>query len=122
MPETITVRNQEVALKNLKNPLRQDQGNLTKYIREGGEIYFKNCFLCHGDLLDGKGIFGESFFPPPADFTHSASVTTLPESYAYWRIMKGGQGLPGVVGDLRGFVPEELPGFGRQHVAALGQE
>ena len=94
MPETITVRNQEVALKNLKNPLRQDQGNLTKYIREGGEIYFKNCFLCHGDLLDGKGIFGESFFPPPADFTHSASVTTLPESYAYWRIMKGGQGLP----------------------------
>lgn len=94
MPETIWVQGKEVALKNLKNPLLKDQANLTKHIREGGEVYFKNCFLCHGDLMDGKGLFGDRFFPPPADFTHSVSVVTLPESYAYWRIMKGGPGLP----------------------------
>jgi len=94
MPETIRVQGKEVALKNLNNPLLKDQANLTKHIREGGEVYFKNCFLCHGDLMDGRGLFGDRFFPPPADFTHSVSVVTLPQSYAYWRIMKGGPGLP----------------------------
>ncbi|MFQ5449620.1 MAG: c-type cytochrome [Nitrospinaceae bacterium] len=94
MPETITVRDREVHLKDLKNPLREDSKNLDEWIREGGNIYFKNCFFCHGDLLDGKGLFGKSFFPPPADFTQPSSVITLPESYAYWRIMKGGLGLP----------------------------
>lgn len=94
MPESIMVRGKTVALEQLQNPLRQDQANLAKNIRGGGEVYFKKCFFCHGDHLDGKGLFGNRFFPPPADFTHSTSVTTLPESYAYWRIMKGGPGLP----------------------------
>lgn len=94
MPESIMVRGKAVALKHLKNPLRQDQANLAKNTYEGGEVYFKKCFLCHGDHLDGKGLFGDRFFPPPTDFTHPASVVTLPESFAYWRIMKGGQGLP----------------------------
>jgi DMSO reductase family type II enzyme heme b subunit len=94
IPKSITVKGKTVSLKNLKNPLRRDKANLSKNIREGGTVYFKKCFFCHGDHLDGKGIFGNRFFPAPADFTHSNSVTTLPESYAYWRIMKGGQGLP----------------------------
>jgi len=94
MPESIRVRGKAIALKHLKNPLRQDQTSLTKNIRAGGEVYFKKCFLCHGDHLNGKGLFGNRFFPPPADFTHPTSVVALPESYAYWRIMKGGQGLP----------------------------
>lgn len=95
MPESILVRGNTVALKGLKNPLRQDQANLSQNIRAGGEVYFKKCFFCHGDHLDGKGLFGDRFFPPPADFTHPTSLVTLPESFAYWRIMKGGQGLPG---------------------------
>ena len=94
MPDTIRVRGKEVALKNLKNPLTGDPANLAQHIREGGNVYFKKCFLCHGDLMDGQGLFGDRFFPAPADFTHPASVITLPESYAYWRIMKGGRGLP----------------------------
>jgi mono/diheme cytochrome c family protein len=94
MPESIMVRGKTVALKQLKNPLRQDPASLEKHIREGGKVYFKKCFLCHGDLMDGKGLFGDRFFPPPGDFTSPASVITMPESYAYWRIMKGGPGLP----------------------------
>ena len=105
MPESIMVRGKAVALKYLKNPLRQDQANLAKNIHEGGEVYFKNCFLCHGDHLDGKGLFGDRFFPPPADFTHPISVVTLPESFAYWRIMKGGQGLPGKFGPWDSAMP-----------------
>jgi len=94
MPDSITVQGKSVALKHLQNPLRQDQANLAKNIHEGGTVYFKKCFFCHGDHLDGKGLFGDRFFPPPADFTHTSSVVNLPESYAYWRIMKGGPGLP----------------------------
>ena len=94
MPDSITVQGKSVALKHLENPLRQDQANFAKNIHEGGAVYFKKCFFCHGDHLDGKGVFGDRFFPPPADFTHTNSVITLPESYAYWRIMKGGQRLP----------------------------
>ncbi len=91
MPESITVRGKQVALKNLKNPFPK---NSEQNIRQGGEIYIKNCFFCHGDLLDGNGLFGKSFFPPPASFIHSQSILTQPESFAYWRIMKGGMGLP----------------------------
>ncbi len=94
MPESITVQGKTIALKGLKNPLRQNPASLSKNIKEGGEVYFRKCFFCHGDHLDGKGLFGNHFFPPPADFTHQTSVTALPESYSYWRIMKGGQGLP----------------------------
>ncbi len=94
MPDSIMVQGKTVVLKDLQNPLRQDQANLAKNIHEGGAVYFKKCFFCHGDHLDGKGLLGERFFPPPADFTHTNSVIDLPESYAYWRIMKGGPGLP----------------------------
>jgi mono/diheme cytochrome c family protein len=95
MPKSITVGGQVIALKDLKNPLRSGNSDqLAKNIHEGGKIYFKNCFLCHGDLLDGRGIFGESFTPPPADFTHPESILSKPEPYAFWRIAKGGKGLP----------------------------
>ncbi len=94
MPESITVGGKVYYLKSLTNPLRDDPVSLQKNIRAGGEVYFKHCYLCHGDLMDGKGVFGDRFFPEPADFTHSASALTLPESYTFWRIMKGGPGLP----------------------------
>ena len=64
-PESITIGDKKISLKGLKNPLPSSP----ETTQEGGEIYIKNCLLCHGDLLDGKGIFGESFFPAPANFT-----------------------------------------------------
>ncbi|MBI4390233.1 MAG: c-type cytochrome, partial [Nitrospinae bacterium] len=94
MPETLTVKGKETVLKSLENPLQGDAGNRSQYLREGGEIYFTKCFLCHGDLLDGSGVFGDRFFPKPANFRDPRSILSKPESYAYWRIMKGGQGLP----------------------------
>lgn len=94
MPETIQVKGKKIQLKSLQNPLRGDTANLKKYVREGSEVYFKNCFLCHGDLLDGDGVFGKSFFPEPASFKTQPTLAEKPESYAYWRIMKGGKGLP----------------------------
>jgi len=92
-PDTLSVGGQAVRLNDLKNPLRQDSIKLKKYIKEGGITYFKNCFLCHGDLMDGRGLFGNRFFPHPADF-HKAIDQGKSESHFFWRILKGAQGLP----------------------------
>ena len=89
-PESITLNGKNILLKGLKNPFPSSP----EIVKEGGEIYIKNCFLCHGDLLDGKGIFGESFFPTPANFIKKNSVVSKTPAYAFWRIMKGGKGLP----------------------------
>lgn len=104
-PDTINVKGKLVELKNLKNPLRTDTANLEKHIKEGGEIYIKNCFLCHGDLLDGKGVFGESLFPPPANFKGPGSILSKPEYYSYWRVVKGGKGLPKKYGPWNSAMP-----------------
>ena len=93
LPEAIHVKGQKVPLKKLGNPLRQDPKNLKQNIKSGGKTYFKHCFLCHGDLMDGRGLFGNRFSPAPADF-HQAIAQGKSESYFFWRIMKGGKGLP----------------------------
>jgi mono/diheme cytochrome c family protein len=93
-PEKISIDGKTVKLKSLKNPFRNNTGSLQKVVREGKEIYFTNCFLCHGDLLDGKGVFSDSLFPPPANFKASKGILDKQEYYSYWRIAKGGPGLP----------------------------
>jgi mono/diheme cytochrome c family protein len=90
IPVSILFKNESLTLKNLKNPFEDDP----KILKKGGTLYTKHCFLCHGDLLDGNGLFGKSFTPPPADFTRLDSILSRPQAYTFWRIMKGGQGLP----------------------------
>ena len=90
IPDSLAILGRSISLKDLKNPLQADEKNFQK----GSDVYFKNCFLCHGDHLDGKGVFGESFNPSPANFRGPESIISKPQIYAYWRIMKGGRGLP----------------------------
>jgi len=94
IPESISAWGKKFPLKELKNPLRDDAGQLQNNLKAGQKIYFEKCFLCHGDLLDGNGLYGKSFFPPAANFTSPKSILTKPDSYAFWRITKGGPGLP----------------------------
>jgi mono/diheme cytochrome c family protein len=93
-PENISIDGKSVTLKTLTNPLRDNSNSLQKVLLEGKEIYFKNCYLCHGDLLDGKGVFSDSLFPPPANFNAPKGILDKPEYYTFWRIAKGGKGLP----------------------------
>ncbi len=94
-PKSIVVKGKTVDLTSLKNPYQKGSSKYPEHLEEGAEVYFRNCYLCHGDLLDGKGVFGDRFFPPPANFRHPANgVIYKPQAYAYWRIMKGGAGLP----------------------------
>jgi mono/diheme cytochrome c family protein len=93
-PAAIQFRGKELPISGLDNPLRKDQGNFARNVAAGGEIYIKNCMFCHGDNLDGQGHFAAGFNPPPANFQDPGTIAMLQEAYLFWRIAKGGPGLP----------------------------
>jgi mono/diheme cytochrome c family protein len=93
-PGQVTVRGKSFNLIGLENPLRKEPDKMAQYIDEGKVIYFQNCFFCHGDNLDGGGHFAQGFIPPPANFVDTGTIAQLQESYVFWRIAKGGPGLP----------------------------
>jgi len=97
-PSNIRVYGKSYDLLKLENPLCQEaekgSEEFAEMVNEGGELYYKNCIYCHGDLLDGKGHFGEGFNPRPANFQDVGTIAQLQESYLFWRITTGGPGLP----------------------------
>lgn len=92
-PSSITFRGKTITLAGLNNPLRS-QGKLEDHYLEGRRVYYQNCLPCHGDLLNGAGHFALGFSPAPADFTDNGTIAQLTESFVFWRIAKGGPGLP----------------------------
>ena len=93
-PGSIQFRGKEIQITGLDNPLRKDQASFKKHVAAGGEIYIRNCVYCHGDNLDGKGHFAYGFNPPPANFQDPGTIAMLQEAFLFWRIAKGGPGLP----------------------------
>ena len=93
-PSEIDFKGKTIKILGLENPLRKGSANLAGNIEEGKEIYYKNCFFCHGDDLDGKGNFAQAFNPPPPPFRGTDTIAQLPESYVFWRVAKGWRGLP----------------------------
>jgi len=74
----------------LANPLQPTETN----IQIGKGIYASRCSPCHGGNFDGKGSAAPGFNPPPANFRDSGTIAQLQESFLFWRIKKGGVGLP----------------------------
>ena len=93
-PASIQFRGKEIQITGLDNPLRKDQVNFKKYVAAGEETYIRNCVYCHGDNLDGRGHFAYGFNPPPANFQDPGTIAMLQEAFLFWRIAKGGPGLP----------------------------
>jgi DMSO reductase family type II enzyme heme b subunit len=93
-PPTISFRGKTVDLQVTDTPVRKDVANRDKHLRAGGAIYIRNCMYCHGDNLDGKGHFAHGFNPAPIDFTDPGTIAQLSEGFLFWRIAKGGPGLP----------------------------
>jgi DMSO reductase family type II enzyme heme b subunit len=97
-PDTISFRGKEINLQQTDTPVRKDikqnPGNAAKHYAAGAAIYIQNCVYCHGDLLDGQGHFAHGFNPPPADFVGPNTIAQLSEGFVFWRIAKGGPGLP----------------------------
>ncbi len=73
----------------VKNPLPWTDAN----IREGGILYMQNCAMCHGDALDGNGMFARAWQPRPANFRDTGTFAQLDENYVFWRIKEGGPGI-----------------------------
>ena len=93
-PLQISFRGKPLQIQGLENPLRSDAAKFDEYVEEGAVVYFENCFFCHGDNLDGKGHFVDALNPRPANFVNTGTIAQLQESYVFWRISKGGRGLP----------------------------
>ena len=74
--------------------LDADKHEYMKSITEGGTIFFENCHYCHGDQLNGLGMFSHVFNPTPANFIDPGTIAMLRESFLFWRVAKGGPGLP----------------------------
>ena len=115
-PGAIQVHGQNLVLQQAKSPFRVDENGkysegiedkylkanpfddkavpYMKFVREGGEIFFQNCHFCHGDNLNGRGMFAFAFNPIPANFTDPGTIAQLQETFVFWRVSKGGIGLP----------------------------
>jgi mono/diheme cytochrome c family protein len=97
-PALISVHGTEYDLQTVDSPVRAiehtDPEEYARRIADGRRLYYQNCFYCHGDLMQGEGIFAHGFFPVPTDFQDPGTIAQLQESYLFWRVAKGAPGLP----------------------------
>jgi mono/diheme cytochrome c family protein len=103
-PTSLNFQGKTMNLTGLNNPLRS-QGDLQTHYEEGKRIYYENCLACHGDRLDGLGHYSHGFNPAPANFQDIGTIAQLTESYVFWRIAKGGPGLPNEGGPWNSAMP-----------------
>jgi DMSO reductase family type II enzyme heme b subunit len=97
-PDSISFKGKEINLQAHDTPVRKDiaqnPASREKHLAAGAAVYIRNCMYCHGDALNGQGHFAHGFNPPPADFVGPNTIAQLSEGYVFWRIAKGGPGLP----------------------------
>ncbi len=94
-PPQITFRGKTITLVGLDNPLRRPRGgDMAAHLAVGRRVYYQNCVPCHGDHLDGQGHFASGLNPLPANFQDNGTIAQLTESFVFWRVAKGGPGLP----------------------------
>ena len=77
---------------NQTNPYHDNES----IIEEGKVIYETACIFCHGKKGDGEGVGAKALKVPPADFTDRDMVSTMSDSFWYWKVSDGveGAGMP----------------------------
>ena len=97
-PSGITVHDKKIDLDAGENPfLRLETSNPAEYrthVENGRKVYYQNCVFCHGDDLSGNGMFVHGLDPIPTNFTDKGTIANLRDTFLFWRIAKGGPGLP----------------------------
>jgi len=105
-PASFSAFGRQYNLASLENPVRQEILKTMATDRDAGwklydntalagrDVYYQNCFQCHGDLLDGQGHYAQGFNPLPISFQDPTIIPQLQESFLFWRIATGGPGLP----------------------------
>ena len=97
-PSEITVHDKQINLDAGENPFAplkaSNPEEFRKHLDNGRRIYYQNCVFCHGDTLAGNGMFVHGLDPIPTNFTDQGAIAMLRDSFLFWRISKGGPGLP----------------------------
>ncbi|MBI2215056.1 MAG: cytochrome c [Acidobacteria bacterium] len=107
--EPITVRGQTFDLNAVENPFRNleksDPSQFRVHVENGRRVYYQNCVYCHGDNVQGDGLFAHGVNPIPTNFRDSGTIAMLQEGFLFWRIAKGGPGMPGEGGPWESAMP-----------------
>ncbi len=107
--EPITVHDQEFDLNALSNPFREleesDREQFQTHVENGRRVYYQNCFYCHGDNMLGDGLFAYGLNPIPTNFQDSGTIAMFQEGFLFWRISKGGPGMPDEGGPWQSAMP-----------------
>jgi hypothetical protein len=97
-PTEITVHDKKVNLDAEENPFLRLEGSdpteFRKHVENGRRVYYLNCVFCHGDDLTGNGMFVHGLDPIPTNFADKGTIANLRDTFLFWRISKGGPGLP----------------------------
>lgn len=97
-PDQIMVHDAPINLVTAGNPYRHletdDPQAFAEHMASGRRVYYENCFYCHGDLMRGDGMYASFLNPIPTNFTSTGTIEQLQESFLFWRIAKGGPGMP----------------------------
>jgi mono/diheme cytochrome c family protein len=97
-PTEITVHDNRIAIDDGDNPFRglerSNPEEFRKHIENGRRVYYQNCVFCHGDNMGGNGMFAHALNPIPTNFADGQTLPNLRETFLFWRIAKGGPGLP----------------------------
>jgi hypothetical protein len=95
-PSEVTVHDTKIDLDKGENPFRHletsDPAEFRKHVEHGREVYYRNCVFCHGDNMSANGMFVHGLDPIPTNFHDT--IPLLRETFLFWRISKGGPGLP----------------------------
>jgi mono/diheme cytochrome c family protein len=97
-PPEITVHDRKIDLNAGDNPFRPLETSnpeaFRRHVENGRQVYYRNCVFCHGDDLSGNGMFAHALDPIPTNFADQVTIPNLRETFLFWRISKGGPGLP----------------------------
>ena len=95
-PSEITVHDRKINLDSGENPFRSletsNPAEFRTHVENGRKVYYRNCVFCHGDNMSANGMFAHGLDPIPTNFHDT--INQLRETFLFWRISKGGPGLP----------------------------
>jgi hypothetical protein len=95
-PTEITVHDKKIDLDAGDNPFiplaTSHPEEFRQHVENGRKVYYRNCVFCHGDTLAGTGMFVHGLDPIPTNLPET--IPSLRDTFLFWRISKGGPGLP----------------------------